>query len=69
MHRTTLEEHFYLVTILPDFILDLYILSIGLKIICSLLQALRSLLAKFRFAAVISTVSATDKAKSEDFDP
>ena len=51
----------------PDLDLDLYLVGIRSILICYLLHHLKSLSAKFGFAAVVSPFSGADKAKSDDF--
>ena len=71
MCRTTLKQHFDLVTLF-DLTLTLVwpwpLLSISSMLICYVLHCIGSLLAESGLAAVISPVSVADKAKSDDFD-
>ena len=53
----------------PELDLDLYLHSIRPILICYILHHLRSLLAGFGLAVVISSISVANKEKSIDFDP
>ena len=65
MCRTTLIQHFHLVTL---FDLTLTFTKYKAHTYMSPFHPLRSLLAQFGFAAVISPVSVADKAKIDNFD-
>ena len=67
MCHTTVMQHFHLVTLIDLILASTFILTIRPILIRYLLLPLRSILAEFGFAAVISPVSVAHKAKSDCF--